>query len=376
MHADDQPATSDSLQVERLRAAGCVVIGKTNTAEYGWKADTTNQLFGPTRNPWDLRRSPGGSSGGSAAAVAAGLVPLATGSDGGGSIRIPAALCGLTGFKPSHGRVPIGGREPPGWGQLTSPGPMARRARDLVLALDAIIGPDPSDLASLPMPESSWSRSVERVNPPRRVAWSPTLGYAAVDSEVLEVCEQAVGRLEKMGTEVELVETVFADDPVRQWLTITTVRDLSRLERLDDPSVWEQIDPGWLAGIEWARSSVSAIDLARAEDACHRLNQELVDLFHRVSHLLVPTVAGQAPEVGGLGTINGEPDVNWVGLTYPFNLTRSPAGTVCAGFTSDGLPVGLQVVGPQHADVAVLRLLALLEDTLAIDATPDLRLLP
>src|SRR5690606_8553705 len=200
--ASGQPATDDSPLVARLRAAGCVVVGKTNTPELGWKADTENPVFGATRNPWDTERSPGGSSGGSAAAVAGGLVPLATGSDGGGSIRIPSAVTGLTGFKPSLGRVPSGGSSAPDWPLLSTKGPMARTARDLALVLDAVVGPEPTDLASLPLPEASWSRSLDELHPPRAVVWAPTLGYASVDAEVLAVCEAAVRRLEEAGTAV------------------------------------------------------------------------------------------------------------------------------------------------------------------------------
>jgi aspartyl-tRNA(Asn)/glutamyl-tRNA(Gln) amidotransferase subunit A len=367
--AGDKPAGADSPLVERLRAAGCVVVGKTNTPELGWKPDTVNAAFGATRNPWSLDRSAGGSSGGSAAALAAGLVPLATGSDGGGSIRIPAALNGLTGLKPSMGRVPSGGASPPDWPLLSTRGPMARRARDLALALDVVVGPEATDLTSLPLPEASWSRSLAELHPPRKVAWSPTLGYARADSEVLAVCEAAVARLESLGTEVVVVDEVFDHDPLDDWLAMIGVYTLRVLDPFrDDDEVWSRIDPGLLAVVEWARTSVTATRFAQAGDACHQLNLALVDLFHQVPLLLTPTVAGQAPPVGGQGTIDGEPDVNWVRYTYGFNMTRSPAGTVCAGFTADGMPVGLQVVGPQHADVAVLRALALLEDALAVEA--------
>jgi Asp-tRNA(Asn)/Glu-tRNA(Gln) amidotransferase A subunit family amidase len=365
-HEHDAPASADSLLVERLRAAGCIIVGKTNTPEIGWKGDTDNAIFGPTRNPWNMNHSPGGSSGGSAAAIAAGLVPLCTGSDGGGSIRIPSSICGLSGMKTSLGRVPAGGPNAPGWGHLSHKGPMALRIRDVVLALDAVIGPDPSDIRSLPMPEASWSRSLADPHPPRRVAWSPTLGYAPVDSEVLAVCEAAVKLLEQQGTEVVVVDEVWPDDPGPAWLTLTGIYNIRTLGPYRDTEVWERVDPGLMAVIEWAESSVSAVDFARAEDMCHRLNLRLVELFHDCSALLTPTVAGQPPAIGGLGTFDGVEDPNWIRFTYPFNMTRSPAGTVCAGFTRGGLPVGLQVVGPQHADVAVLRLLAVLEDALAI----------
>ena len=191
---DDAPAMADSLFVARLKAAGCVVVGKTNTPEMGCKGDTTNGLGPPTVNPWDTGRSAGGSSGGSAAAVAAGMVPLATGSDGGGSIRIPAAICGLTGFKPSLGRVPIGGPTPPAWADLSSKGPITRRARDAAAVLDAVVGPDPTDLRSLPRPRAAWRPQLDEPHPPLRVAWSPTLGYAPVDSGVAAVCAAAIER--------------------------------------------------------------------------------------------------------------------------------------------------------------------------------------
>ncbi|HKE77028.1 MAG TPA: amidase family protein [Acidimicrobiales bacterium] len=366
--AGREPAAGDSPLVERLRAAGCIVVGKTNTPELGWKADTTNETFGSTRNPWSPARSPGGSSGGSAAAVAAGLVPLATGSDGGGSIRIPSAVNGLSGLKSSMGRVPVGGREAPGWPLLSTKGPMARRIRDVALALDVVVGPEATDLASLPIPEASWSRSLAEVNPPRRVAWAPTLGYARLDPEVLAVCEAAVNRLADLGTEVIEVETVFPDDPLDDWLTLVAVFCQRELEPFRDSDVWGSIDPGLLALMEWAKASVTATRVVDAVDACHRLNLALVDLFHRTSLLMTPTVAGQAPAAGEMmGRIDGEEDANWVQMTYGFNMTRSPAGTVCAGFTGDGMPVGLQVIGPQHADVAVLRLLAVLEDALDLD---------
>jgi aspartyl-tRNA(Asn)/glutamyl-tRNA(Gln) amidotransferase subunit A len=363
------PAGGDSALVERLRAAGCVVVGKTNTPEFGWKADTVNDVFGATHNPWSLERSAGGSSGGSAAALAAGLVPLATGSDGGGSIRIPASATGLTGFKPSLGRVPTGGPEPPGWPTLSTRGVMTCRIRDAALALDSVVGPEPTDLVSLPLPDGSWSRSLAALNPPRKVAWAPTLGYGKVDSEVLAACESAVARLEVLGTEVVTVDGPFDADPVQGWLTLVAASSLRTLDRFRaDDAVWSRIDPGLVALVEWARTSVGPAGVIEALDACHRLNVALVDLFHGVSLLLTPTVAGQLPRVGEVGTINGEPDVNWVVYTYPFNMTRSPAGSVCAGFTADGMPVGLQVVGPQHGDVVVLRALALLEDALALDA--------
>ncbi|HLN16255.1 MAG TPA: amidase family protein [Acidimicrobiales bacterium] len=369
LYADAAPALADSMLVARLRAAGCVVVGKTNTPEFGWAAKTDNALFGPTRNPWQTDHGPGGSSGGSAAALAAGMVPLATGSDGGGSIRIPSSCCGLSGMKPSLGRVPTGGPHPPEWLDLSSKGPMARRIADIVHALDVAVGPEPTDLRALPRPEASWPAVLDDPHVPARVAWSPTLGYAVVDREVLEICERAVGVLESLGAEVVQVDTVFEEDPVGPWLTIVTACLLRSHRRFEDDEAFARVDPGLVALMDPARTA-GAVDVVEALDAGHRLNLRLVELFHDVRLLVTPTLAAPPPplELGGAGLLNGEVDVNWVRFTYPFNLTRSPAATVCAGLTASGLPVGLQLVGPQHGDLVVLRSAAALEAALGFDA--------
>jgi aspartyl-tRNA(Asn)/glutamyl-tRNA(Gln) amidotransferase subunit A len=366
--AERAPATHDSAMVARLVAAGCVVVGKTNTPELGWKADTDNALFGATRNPWNLDHTPGGSSGGSAAAIASGMVPLATGSDGGGSIRIPSACCGLSSMKASLGRVPSGGAAAPDWHHLSTKGPMARRLSDVVAALDVVVGPDPSDLRSLPRPEASWLAAIENPKPPRRVAWSPTLGYAEVDAEVLRVCERAVEVMASLGTEVVEIETVFDTDPVAQWLTLSGVYNLRTHAGLRGTPAWDQVDPVLAMVIDGA-ADTSGLDVVLAEDACHALNLRLVELFHDVRLLITPTTAAPPPprSLGGSGMINGKADFNWVKFTYPFNMTRSPAASVCAGLTGSRLPVGLQLVGPQHGDLVVLRSAAALEQALSFD---------
>jgi aspartyl-tRNA(Asn)/glutamyl-tRNA(Gln) amidotransferase subunit A len=353
-------AERDSVLVARLKAAGAVVVGKTNTPELAAKAETDNSVFGTTRNPWDTTRTPGGSSGGSAAAVASGMVPLATGSDGGGSIRIPSAACGLSGFKPSLGRIPDGGPDPVDWHHLTSRGVLARTTADVVAGYDAVLGHDPTDLRSLPMPEPSWLGAIESPHVPMKVAWSPTLGYADVDPEVRSACENAVGVLEKIGAQVVEVETVFAEDPGFTWLQLVAAYNLRTLESLRGTDAWAKVDPGLVMQCDMA-ANMKVADLVRAEDTCHLLNLRLVELFHDVRLLVTPTTA-QPPPVCGSAV-----DANWVRFTYPFNMTRSPAGTICAGFTSGGLPVGLQMVGPQHGDLVVLRAMAALEDALALN---------
>lgn len=364
--ADAPAARCDSALVARLRAAGAVVVGKTNLPELAWTAHTTNALFGTTKNPWHLEHSAGGSSGGSAAAVASGMVPLATGSDGGGSIRIPSACCGLSGVKPSHGRVPTGGGSA-GWLGLSSKGVLGHRVEDVVTALDAVVGPEPTDLRSLPRPEASWRDALREPRVPARVAWCPGLGYTDVDESVLRVAEQAVATLEELGAEVVEVGAVFDSDPLDDWLAIAGTCLLRTLGPHEHR--WNEVTPVLVSLVEHARS-LPALRLVEALDRCHALNLALVELFRDVRLLVTATTAGPPPPnaLGGKGVVNGFVDPNWVRLTYPFNMTRSPAATVCAGLTRDGLPVGVQIVGPQHGDLVVLRSAAALELAVGFDA--------
>ena len=300
------------------------------------------------------------------------MVPLATGSDGGGSIRIPSALCGLSGFKPSFGRVPTGGDRPPGWLHLSAKGPMAWSIRDVALALDAVVGPEQDDLSSLPRPEASWLDAVAEPSLPVRVAWSPTLGYAPVDAQVLAACERVMALLESAGVEVVEIPSVFDADPVREWLAVVAAchaRDLAG--RVDEPRYGE-LHPGLRAIAEYG-ATITGADVVRAYDEFHRLNLRLVELFHDVRLLCTPTTAAVAPSEADdvAGIVNGVSDVAWVRFTYPFNMTRNPAATVCAGRTDQGLPVGLQLIGPQHADLVVLRAAAALEEAIGFTDRPS-----
>lgn len=369
LHRDSTSALADSPHVARLRAAGCVVVGKTNTPEFGWTAHTSNAVFGSTNNPWDLDCSPGGSSGGSAAALASGMIPLATGSDGGGSIRIPSSCCGISGMKTSLGRVPMGGTEAPGWSDLSVRGPMAIRIADVIRALDVVVGPETTDLRSLPRPEASWPAVLHDPRPPARVAWSPTLGYAPVDREVLGICERAVSVLESLGADIQVIDNVFDADPIEDWMTMTGAYLLRSLGPLRKLPGWDELHPNLAMMLEGAQA-LSAVDFVKAIDRCHDLNRRLVEIFRDVRLLVTPTVASPPPpqSLGGAGLINGERDLNWVRFTYPFNMTRSPAANLCAGSTRSGLPVGLQMVGPSHADLVVLRSAAALEAAIGFDS--------
>ncbi|HSL58966.1 MAG TPA: amidase family protein [Acidimicrobiales bacterium] len=368
LHTADPPATADSPLVARLKAAGCVVVGKTNTPEFGFKGVTDNVPFGATTNPWDTRRSPGGSSGGSGAAIAGGLVPLATGSDGGGSIRIPSALCGLSGIKTSQGRVPLGGPKPPGSGVLSVKGPMTRTTRDAAVALDACVGHEPTDPYSLPSPAASWAAALDGDVLPTRVGYSRTMGFATVDPEIGRVVDGAVDALVGAGVEVVDVPTVFDEDPVMAWFVLWTSARRAAQGHLKGTPAWERIDPELRGQIEYAER-LTAVDHVRALDAVHLLNLRLLAAFDTagVDVLLTPTVAGQTPVLGHQGTVDHEEVLTWVSFTPVINVTRNPAGSVCAGVTAAGLPVGIQAIGRPHGDIDVLRTMAALEDVLAID---------
>ena len=367
-------ALHDSLLVARLRRAGCVVIGKTNTPPYGWTARTDNALFGLTRNPWNLDHHAGGSSGGSAAAVSSGMLPLATASDGGGSIRIPASICGLPGFKASFGRVPNGGAEAPGWLALSSKGILARSVRETALATEIIVGPDPSDLGSLPRPEASWLSAIEDPHTPAKVAWSPSLGYAEADREVLDACLRALDLLEASGVEVVEIKGPFDHDPVMEWLTIVnTCLARSTLDLREHPR-YTELDQG-LRNFIAMGDEVSGTQLVEALDASHHANLQLVELFSEFRLLISPTLASLPPAVadGSEGMVNGQRSASWVGFTYPFNLTKSPAMSIPVGLSSSGLPIGMQLIGPQHGDLVVLRAAAALEAMLQFKLTPEAR---
>lgn len=325
VHSGDAPAHTDSLHVERLRAAGAVIMGKTNTPEFGHKGATDNIPFGQTVNPWSPEHSPGGSSGGTAAAIASGMVPLGTGSDGGGSIRIPASLCGLSGIKPETARIPITGRAMPGSGLLSTNGPMGRTTLDSAIALDAVVGPDGRDPLSVPAKSESWTEAVLRADPPKRVIWAPTMGYAKVDAEVLASCKTAVESLEAAGTEVIELDKIFDEDPVRQWLVLWGVARFKAQGHLMGTSDWDMLSESIKPQIELG-ANVSGLEFAQAQDYCYELNWKLEEAFESAGYIssdpissdsisgnpvstdimstdiiLCPSNAGQPPRLGQEG---------------------------------------------------------------------------
>ena len=359
------PADTDSTEVARLKAAGCVVIGKTNTPEAGWIGDTFNPVFGATKNPWSLSRSPGGSSGGASAAVAAGLVPLATGSDGGGSIRIPSAVCGMSGFKPTQGRIPAG-PAPLGAADLSTIGPMARRIRDVAVALDAVVGPDPNDLRSLPHPGVSFRSACDDPRPPSRLLYCASIDGSEVDDDVAEVAARALDRLRAEG--VEIVETgPIMPEVFSAFLLLFYGNMVPGYRPLMGTPAFDGVTPGLrelLVGAEAKLTPDSVEDARKTAQAC---SIKLAALMGGFDALVTPATVGQTPRSEGLGTVNGRETPAWVGNTFGFNVTKRPGGVTTSGFAPDGMPLSLQIVGHQLDDVRTVELTAWAEDVLGLD---------
>jgi Asp-tRNA(Asn)/Glu-tRNA(Gln) amidotransferase A subunit family amidase len=362
INANDAPATDDSELVRRLKKAGCIVIGKTNTPEHGHKGKTDNVPFGITRNPWHTDYTPGGSSGGSSAALAAGIIPLATGSDGGGSIRIPSALCGLSGIKTSQGRIPNGGPKPTGSGLLTVKGPMARNTLDTAYVLDCTVGDLKSDIFALTDKADSWYEQVRKASLPARVIWSPSMGFATLDKEVLEASEKAIGKLEDAGVKVIRNDAIWTKDPVQDWLVFWTSARARAQQHLVGTQDWEKIDPSLRQMIEIGKAKMTGAGYASAIDACHYLNLELEKAFEQAPLILTPATCGLAPKVDSDGFVNGVETPGWVAFTMGLNMTRNPAGVVPIGTSSAGIPLALQVIGRQREDVSVLSAMHAMEE--------------
>jgi Asp-tRNA(Asn)/Glu-tRNA(Gln) amidotransferase A subunit family amidase len=361
-HEHDVPAR-DGLAAARLRAAGAVLFGKTNTPAFGHKDMCDNLLMPATRNPWHLERTSGASSGGAGAAVAAGLGPLAHGSDGAGSIRIPAALCGVFGLKPSYGRVP---HWPVAdlWSARSHTGPMARTVRDAALLLGAMAGPDPRDPLSIDSPPEDYVAACDGGVRGLRVAWSADLGYAPVDPEVRRLTEAAARCFEQLGCEVEAADPGW-DHPGPWHAAIYRANLAARVGPLAERRP-EWIDESLAAVIELGRW-VTTRELLAAHASRTRFYEQASSFMSRFDLLLTPAMAcGAWSWERPPAEIDGQPVQQVAGgrwpLMYPFNLTGWPAASVPCGFTSEGLPVGLQIVAPWHGDAACLRAAAALEE--------------
>ncbi len=344
---EDAPATA------RLREAGAVLLGKTTTPEFGCKGETNSPRSGITRNPWDLSKTPGGSSGGTAAAVAAGLGPLSVGTDGAGSVRIPAAFCGNFGMKPSFGRVPAYPLSP--FGSVAHLGPHSMSVRDAALMLNVLKQPDARDWTSLQPDTADYLAALDNGIRGWKIAYSPTLGYAHnVDPEISAAVQAGARQLEALGAHVEQVDPGF-EDP----LEITT-----GLWFLGSWTVWntltpgqqELVDPDFRAQVLLG-SNQSALDIQKLNARRGALGAQMRQFMQRFDLLITPSVAVPAFEARAAGHTPMSPQamLGWTPFSYPFNLTQQPACTLPCGLTRAGLPMGLQIVGPMFGDAQVLR---------------------
>jgi aspartyl-tRNA(Asn)/glutamyl-tRNA(Gln) amidotransferase subunit A len=365
-YADFVP-DEDDVVVERLKTAGAIVLGKTNVSELGYSGIGGNPVFGDTRNPWDITRTSGGTSAGSAAAVAVGIGPFAIGSDGGGSIRIPASFCGLYGMKASFGRVPLypGCRDErfPGvssWESIEHIGPISRTVADSALMLSVIAGPDDRDRHSRPSGDVEWMGSLDGGIAGLRVAYSPDWGYAAVDPAVRAVVDRAVRVFERdLGCTVELADPGFSNPGEASRATVALETDLVGMRELAN-QLGDRMSPSlrqFLAR-EW-----TAEDFTNAIVTRKAVTNAMWKFMRRYDLLLTPTLAVPAFPIGSEGPseIAGRPHASWSPFTGILNLTGQPAASAPAGWTDDGLPVGLQIVGGHLADALVLRASAAFE---------------
>lgn len=352
----------DAVFVERVERAGSVMLGKTNSPEFGWKGETTNPVSGTTRNPWNLERTSGGSTGGGAAAVATGMGPLTQGGDGAGSIRIPSSFCGIYGLKPSFALVP--GYPPGSLADVAHLGPMTRTVADAALLLNVVAGEDPRD-------RFSWSSNIDylplcetRELKGWRIAWSPDLGYAAVEPEIVAICERQLQVLRDLGAEIVEAHPNLPDPwDIENDLWAAAMASL----HIDDlEEVASLIDPGRKAVVEYG-STLTAAHLARQQQRRAEYYENWrrfmldFDLFVSPTEPCTAFPAGldYPPQIAGRDMTY----LGWTAFTYPFNLTGFPAATVPAGFASDGLPVGLQLVGGWHDDSSVIAASAAYEAT-------------
>ncbi|WP_424767554.1 amidase [Paenibacillus sp. sgz302251] len=353
-------AEADAPSVERVRAAGAGIIGKTTTTEFGSKAaGAESPLTGVTHNPWNLQKSPGGSSAGAAASVAAGITPFALGTDGGGSIRIPASLCGLFGIKAQFGRVPV--YPTSATPTLAHVGVLSRSVRDASLLAQTISGYDPRDPASVSEAVPDFMAACDMPCKGMRIAWSPTLGYAKPTAEVLQITERAARRFEELGCTVELVPHLF-DDPVDLWtaefytgIGVTLWEEFQHKRELLDPDLAALLLNGFNETVE----SYYAKVFQR-----YRLRDQVRRFFQNYDLLLTPTLPVSSIDEG-INVPQELPDrniVSWSYYTYPFNLTGNPAASIPCGFDSEGMPVGLQMVAGFNRETDLFKAAARFED--------------
>jgi len=355
-----QDVSEDGPAVARLREAGAVILGKTTTPEFGWKALGDSPLTGITRNPWNPERTTGGSSAGAAAACAAGIAPIHVGSDGAGSIRIPSAFTGIFGLKASFGRVPA--YPPSAMGLLSNVGPMTRSVRDAAAMLDVLARPDDRDPYALKPEDHDYLAGIDDGVKGWRIAYSPDLGYAKVDPEIASACAAAALRFADLGATVEEVGAIFPA-PREALLTLWSA-GAALLLSVYPKGRLAQCDPG-LVTLAAEGEYIRAVDYVAADMVRTELGKRMGSFHQRYDLLLTPMMPVPALPVGqDLNDPATERSwIDWSPFSYPFNMTRQPAASVPCGLTRAGLPIGLQIVGPLYAEDRVLRAARAFETT-------------
>ncbi|TAJ46936.1 MAG: amidase [Herbiconiux sp.] len=353
-----QTADYDAVVVKRLRNAGGLFLGRTNFPETAYASFSDNHVYGPTHNPWVPGHSAGGSSGGSAAAVAAGMAPLAEGGDGGGSIRIPASLCGVYGFKPSGGRIPHS-LKASRYNPWICHGPLTRTVKDAALMMNVMVGPDAEDPTSLPFDGVDYVAELDRPLKGLKLAWSPDLGLGPVDPEVLAVCFDALQGFVELGAEIVEDRPNWGDPEEAFWAGVFAPGWGEEYALLDWESYRGQIDDNLIDMIQYALN-VSGRERADAANFRGKMWDEWARFTSEYDLLITPTLADTAIPHGMVtperlqGSSTGHQIFGWL-LTYPFNTLLTPSASVPAGFTPGGKPVGLQISGGHLADALVLR---------------------
>ncbi|MBD3187080.1 amidase [Candidatus Bathyarchaeota archaeon] len=350
--------TEDDVAVGRLKNAGIVMLGKTNTPEFGHSGTTQNKVFGETKNPWDLERTPGGSSGGAAAACACGMSPLALGSDGGGSLRHPACFCGVFAIKPSFGRIPVHPTTGIAGELITHYGPISRYVEDAALMLDAMKGPHEADRYSLPGCDIMYHEHIHEHPERIKIAYSTTLGHARViDDQVKNVVDRAVDEFTALDCSVEPVKMKMRNPETGYYIWYTTMYGYDFRGKIKK---WrEDMDPNLVRMVEAGKTS-SGLDIFRSLAERRKIYAALYKVFKEYDILVTPTTAIPPFKLGMMypEKINGKgvSPTGWMPFTYPLNFTGHPAATVPAGFTTEGLPVGMQIIGRRFDDLTVLQL--------------------
>lgn len=347
----------DAVLVTRLKQAGAIVLGKTNTPEFGLKPVTFNDVFGITRNPWNLEKAPGGSSGGAAAAVASGLGPIAVGNDGTGSIRNPSSCCGLFGIKPQFGRIP---RYPVFHGAelVTHEGPITRTVEDAAVMLDVMSGPHWGDVFSIPKPEKSFTKYIDKGVKGLRIAWSPDLGFAKATPEVIAICEQAAKAFAQMGATVEEAHPHFENPeglPGMIWGS-DYLEAFSMFGSIE--TILDKLHPITQAMVLVA-TELKATDYARTIFRKQELAASFGEFFQSYDLLVTPTLPEPPPPADYADPIGY---LTVVSFLITSNFTGQPAASIPAGWTSDGLPVGLQIIGRPYDEATIFQAAAAFEE--------------